>query len=482
MTHELYLYQKEKLNKPEMSGLKYIWEEIEKPLIPILSDMNRYGVNINMGMLNHLYENYSEKLAIAEKQVYEEIDKFKDKIEEYKIRHYDHKLSDPIMISSPMQLGILFYDILGYKTKSGKGTGVAELQEIDTPLTKAILEYRKMSKLIDAFLVSLPKRVEPSDGKIHTTLNQIGAETGRFSSSEPNLQQIPSRGDAKEIRRIFGATPGYIIMSSDFSQQEPRSLASLSNEPKMKEAYLSGKDLYATMASDIYKLPYQDCMEFYLDENGNKTDITNPEGKKRRSSVKSILLGIMYGRGTASVAEQIHSTVEEAQKIIDDFFESYPLIKTYTEEQQKLAKQRGYTITAWGRRRYINHIQLEKYEYKYNEKRPVDFNPLFTSKSVVQKEVSQDIKDEYNTKLEKASSYERRKIIEQAKKEGIDITDNSGYLAEAGRQVLNSIIQGSSADMSKKAMILLGTNQELKDLGFRMLFPVHDILCKLCRD
>lgn len=303
---------------------------------------------------------------------------------------------------------------------------------------------------------------------------------GRFSSSEPNLQQIPSRGEAKEIRRIFGATPGYIIMSSDFSQQEPRSLASLSNEPKMKEAYLSGKDLYATMASDIYKLPYQDCMEFYLDENGNKTDITNPEGKKRRSSVKSILLGIMYGRGTASVAEQIHSTVEEAQKIIDDFFESYPLIKTYTEEQQKLAKQRGYTITAWGRRRYINHIQSEKYEYKYNERRPVDFNPLFTAKSVVQKEVSQDIKDEYNTKLEKASSYERRKIIEQAKKEGIDITDNSGYLAEAGRQVLNSIIQGSSADMSKKAMILLGTNQELKDLGFRMLFPVHDEVIAEC--
>ena len=291
MTHELYLYQKEKLNKPEMSGLKYVWEEIEKPLIPILSDMNRYGVNINMGMLNHLYENYSEKLAIAEKQVYEEIDKFKDKIEEYKIRHYDHKLSDPIMISSPMQLGILFYDILGYKTKSGKGTGVAELQEIDTPLTKAILEYRKMSKLIDAFLVSLPKRVEPSDGKIHTTLNQIGAETGRFSSSEPNLQQIPSRGDAKEIRRIFGATPGYIIMSSDFSQQEPRTLASLSNEPKMKQAYLTGKDLYATMAADIYKLPYEDCMEFYLDENGKKTDVTNPDGKKRRSSVKSILLG-----------------------------------------------------------------------------------------------------------------------------------------------------------------------------------------------
>jgi DNA polymerase-1 len=149
----------------------------------------------------------------------------------------------------------------------------------------------------------------------------------------------------------------------------------------------------------------------------------------------------MYGRGTPSVAEQIHCSVEEAQKIIDDFFESYPLIKNYTEEQQKLAKQRGYTVTAWGRRRYINHIQSDKYEYKYNERRPVDFNPLFTAKTIAQKEVSQDIKDLYNAKLNESNSYQRRKIIEQAKQEGIDIIDNSGYLAEAGRQVLNSIIQ-----------------------------------------
>lgn len=218
MTYELFKYQKNKIEQPGMEGLKTIWETIEKPLIPILSDMNRCGVNINMGMLDNLYQKYAERLAIAENQVQAEIDKYKDKIEEYKVKHYNHKLSDPIMISSPMQLSILFYDIIGYKTKSGKGTGVSELQEINSPLTNALLEYRKMSKMIDAFLVALPKKVEPSDGKIHTTLNQIGAATGRFASSEPNLQQIPSRGEGKEIRRIFGATKGYIMMSSDFSQ------------------------------------------------------------------------------------------------------------------------------------------------------------------------------------------------------------------------------------------------------------------------
>lgn len=119
----------------------------------------------------------------------------------------------------------------------------------------------------------------------------------RFSSSDPNLQQIPSHGDGKELRRLFGASKGNVLLSSDFSQQEPRCLASLANETGMKQAYMTGKDLYATMASEIYKLPYEDCMEFYLDENGKKTDVTNPEGKKRRGNTKSILLGIMYRKG-----------------------------------------------------------------------------------------------------------------------------------------------------------------------------------------
>lgn len=482
MTLELFEYQKEKMDKPEFKGIKYVMENIEMPLLPILEDMQRTGVNINEGMLKDLYEKYSIKLEEAKSVVNAELEKYREQIKEYRIRHYDVKLDDPINLSSPLQLSVLFYDILGYKLKKGgRGTGINELQELNTPLTKALIDFRKMEKLIDAFLVALPKRVEPSTGKIHTSLNQYGAATGRFSSSNPNLQQIPSRGDAKELRRIFGASKGCILMSSDFSQQEPRCLASLANDEKMIEAYKTGKDLYATMAADIYKLPYADCMEFYLDENGKKTDKTNPEGKKRRSATKSILLGIMYGRGVPSIAEQIHSTTEEAQKIVDDFYEAYPTIKDFTEYVQENAKRDGFTTTAWGRRRYLKHIQDERYEFKYNDNRQIDFNPLFTSTKTIHQEVPQEIRDEYITQLENAkSSYQKSKIIETARDNGITIINNGSFIAEALRQCLNSVIQGSSADMSKRAMILLGTNEELKSLGFRMLFPVHDEVIAEC--
>lgn len=147
---------------------------------------------------------------------------------------------------------------------------------------------------------------------------------------------------------------------------------------------------------------------------------------------------------------------------------------------QENAKRDGYTTTAWGRRRYLVHIQDEQYSYKYNERRRVDFNPLFTSTSVINKKVSQDIKDKYNAELENANYYKQTKIIEKAQQEGIDITNNQSFIAEALRQCLNSVIQGSAADMSKKAMILLGQNQELKDLGFKLLFPVHDEVIAEC--
>lgn len=243
---------------------------------------------------------------------------------------------------------------------------------------------------------------------------------------------------------------------------------------------MTGRDLYATMAAEIYNLPYADCMEFYLDENGKKTDRTNPEGKKRRSATKGILLGIMYGRGIPSIAEQIHSTTEEAQKIVDDFYKAYPTIKTFTAEVQNEAKQKGYTTTAWGRRRKLKHIQDKPYEFHYNKNRKVDFNPLFTHTDTINKEVTQDVIDFYVEKLEKANGKWKYKIIEQAANDGIDIIDNHKYIAEALRQCLNSVIQGSAADMSKKAMILIGQNQELKDLGFKMLFPVHDEIIAEC--
>lgn len=216
MTLELFEYQYNKMHEKGNEGLLYVLENIEMPLLPILEDMQRTGVNLNQSMLQEFKAKYEIRLAEAERKVYAEIDKNKDKIEEYKVKHYKHKLDDPINLGSPSQLSVLFYDILGYKLKGGgKGTGVNELQELNTPLTNALLEYRKSAKLIDAFLVALPKQISDpergGDGKIHTSLNQYGAATGRFSSSSPNLQQIPSRGEGKELRRLFGASPRLYI-------------------------------------------------------------------------------------------------------------------------------------------------------------------------------------------------------------------------------------------------------------------------------
>ncbi len=172
MTYKLYEYQKKQFEKPEFERLYGVFRNIEMPLLPILEDMQRTGVNINQKMLKELYDKYDTKLKEAEQIVYKEIEPYKDAIQEYKIKHYKDKLDYPINIGSPLQLSILFYKIIGYKTKSGKGTGVHELEEIDSPLTRALLEYRKVQKLIDAFIVALPKRIEPTTGKIHTNLNQ----------------------------------------------------------------------------------------------------------------------------------------------------------------------------------------------------------------------------------------------------------------------------------------------------------------------
>lgn len=213
MTLELFEYQFKKMSDPEFAGIRYVMENIEMPLLPILEDMQRTGVNLNMAMCEAFKEKYSIRLAEAEQKVQAEINKYKEQVDEFRIKHFNKKLDDPILLTSPSQLAILFYDIIGYKLKDGsRGTGRAELQEINTDLTKALLEYRAMQKLIDAFIIALPKRVDTGfDNKIHTSLNQYGAATGRFSSSDPNLQQIPSRGEGKELRRLFGATPRLYI-------------------------------------------------------------------------------------------------------------------------------------------------------------------------------------------------------------------------------------------------------------------------------
>lgn len=448
MTYKLWEWQYSILDT-EFAESKDLFLNIENPLSYYVAEMQRTGVVYDKEASDELSKELYEAQAEKEKVVYSEIAKYQQQIDEYKLTHPKNPLENPINLKSEKQLSVLFYEIIGYKTKEGKGTGKEILKEINTPLTKAILELRTLTKLIDAFIVSLPGFIEPTTGRIHTNLNQDGTETGRFSSSKPNLQQIPARNPiGKRIRQLFKASPGYVMMSSDFSQQEPRVLCHLCGDEHLKKSYEEGRDIYAEMASKAFHTTYEDCREFYVDENGNKIigedgePIENVEGHKRRSRIKGVLLGLLYGESTATMAEGAGISTEEAQQIIDDFFRAYPKIQAYINEQQALAKKRGYTLTLWGRKRVIPRIQDEEFEFSYNENRKVDFNPMFWSDEKASEEVKPEVKEFYKKKLEKASFNQRMKIIENAKLAGIDIKDNRKYIAEANRKVVNSIVQG----------------------------------------
>ena len=468
MTYKLYEHQKEFFDKPENADVFKLFIETEVPLIEVTAAMTRTGVAIDMDLANKLKAEYTEKIEKLTTEVYEQIDLYKEEIIKYRMIHYNTKLQDPINFNSNDQLAILLYDIIGaINTDKEKPRGVGEdaLKKIDLPLTKAILEYRSVNKLLSTYIDAIPKKIEPYDGRLHAQFNQNGADTGRFSSSDPNLQNIPTSAG---IRCMFKASEGMYMVGADFSQQEPRILAHLCGDENMINAYRTGKDLYSTMASLAFKVPYEDCREFREDGSVNK------EGKKRRSHIKGIVLGLMYGRGDASVAENLGISIDEAKNLSNSLFEAFPKMKEYIEKSKIEAKKIGYTTTLWGRRRYLKHIQKDKYEFKYGINRPTNFDPLFDSNDDIDNEVPQNIKDHYTELLEKANYSQRKNIIYQAQNEGIIITDNSGYLAESERQVVNGIVQGSAADMTKRAMVALFNNKELKDLGFRLLMSVHD--------
>lgn len=468
MTYKLYEHQKEFFDKPENADVFKLFIETEVPLIEVTAAMTRTGVAIDMDLANKLKAEYTEKIEKLTAEVYEQIDLYKEEIIKYRMIHYNTKLQDPINFNSNDQLAILLYDIIGaINTDKEKPRGVGEdaLKKIDLPLTKAILEYRSVNKLLSTYIDAIPKKIEPYDGRLHAQFNQNGADTGRFSSSDPNLQNIPTSAG---IRCMFKASEGMYMVGADFSQQEPRILAHLCGDENMINAYRTGKDLYSTMASLAFKVPYEDCREFREDGSVNK------EGKKRRSHIKGVVLGLMYGRGDASVAENLGISIDEAKNLSNSLFEAFPKMKEYIEKSKIEAKKIGYTTTLWGRRRYLKHIQKDKYEFKYGINRPTNFDPLFDSNDDIDNEVPQNIKDHYTELLEKANYSQRKNIIYQAQNEGIIITDNSGYLAESERQVVNGIVQGSAADMTKRAMVALFNNKELKDLGFRLLMSVHD--------
>ncbi|ADL40350.1 DNA polymerase [Clostridium phage phiCTP1] len=488
MSYELAEFQRKYLNNTDADVVKRhlddvyrVMIDIEMPTVPAVLDMEIKGIKLDLDLNKKLSAKYRQKKAEVEEKLKIEFNKYDKEFKEFKIKHPDlaSRLSNPINISSPKQLGIFFYDMLGLKPvdrEKPRGTGADILGKFDVPVAKLILEYRELDKLLGTYIDKLPTVLSKRTGKIHCTFNQYGTVTGRFSSDSPNLQNIPSHN--KDIRKMFIPDDGNILIGGDYSQQEPRSLAHMSGDEKMIKAYKNGKDIYATIASYVYKVPYEECLEF------NPDGTTNTIGKQRRSNLKGVVLGIIYGRGVNSIAEKLNLTKKEAQSIIDEFFTLFPKVKQFTEDSIRMARELGYVTTLSGRRRRLPDINLPRYEFKYKDKSTSDnFNPFFdTADDVENDEVPEYVQLSYTAMLEKSRFDKKRKnvILSKARTEGISIKNNTGLIAQAERQCVNSRIQGSAADMTKIAMIALHNNKRLKELGYCMLIQVHDEIIGQC--
>lgn len=489
VTFELYEFQLPYLTpdhplciKQELVDVSYVFWNIEMPTIEVLADIEDTGVALDLNVAEQLTNKYIPII-----QSYEEA--FNRKVKEFGIeKHFD--------VSSPQQLAELFYDILGLVSPDKdkpRGTGKDILKELHHPIVDAVKDYRSVSTLVNTFVKKLPTTRNPRTGKVHCNYNQTGADTGRLACNDPNMQQIPNRGQSKEIRKMFMASPGYVLIGSDFSQQEPKLTAVLSNDQKMLESARNGGDVYSSVAAVAFNTTYENCLEFFPEGTpirhndkheweicdksvceklaDGKTD-TNYAGKNRRTQAKSIVLGITYGRGIASIAQQLGTTNEEAQKVYDTVIATFVGLQDLKDESDKMAKEKGYVTTIWGRKRRLPDMQLPPYSIKFSKN-------YSTATGIY--EVPENLLRLYNDKLSKCKGkYDVKKVIAEAKLDNIDIKSNQTYIARATRQCVNSRVQGSAADMTKLAMCKIAHDEELKRLGFRMLIQVHDEIIGEC--
>lgn len=466
MTTELFLFQHKFLDghSPECISQDLVeasdlFMNTEMPLIAIIAAMEDQGVLLDIKYAKELIVKYEQIMVETElkcnatiKQLLSEVTIPTEKFS---------KLSNPLNLGSPTQIAILLYDGLGLKSpdkRKPRGTGEDILEKLipNEPRLQCILDYREIQKLLSTYVNKIPNEAL-ADGKIHTGFNQYGAKTGRFSSSEPvNLQNIPAKN--KDIRKMFVADEGNVLCGGDFSQQEPRILAHISQDDKLIKAYEHNKDVYSTIGSNVFGVSYDDCQEFKAD--GTK----NPAGKERRGKMKVLVLAKMYGMGDRSVSDSLDISLKEAKNIGKTFDELIPGAKQAADDSQNMARQVGYVKTVYGRKRRLPDIQLPEYEI-----------------TRVGENVDEDEFSYYKGMFDKSWGNEKRSMITQIQSEyGLVIKDNSMKIADAERQALNSRIQGTAADITKKAMVAVGQSQLLKDLGYKMLMCVHDELIGQC--
>lgn len=480
ITFELYEFQKQYLDlNSEREDLKRVAEvfwNIEMPIVTIVGDTEDTGVKLDVEYCKQLSEKYSKLLEEKLARFYAICDMYKDEIQSYRIASKDNVLSDPINIGSPKQVAVLLYDVLKLKSvddRKPRGTGEEILSKMDHDVCDAILEYRGVAKLLSTYIDKMPNEINPKTGRIHCKFNQYGAVTGRFSSSDPNMQNIPSHNN--DIRKMFVADEGMYMISCDYSAQEPRLTAQMCQDEKMIKAYKEGKDLYCEIASIAFGVPYEECMEFRPD--GTK----NPDGKERRGQAKTIVLGVCYGRQIDSIAEQLGTTRNKAQEIYDKIMAAFPGLHQFMIDSQNMAIELGYVTTFWGRKRRLPNMQLPRYEFTLDSSKSDNFDPLFddTDESVF--DLTEEEIISYTRQLDSCRGWKQKAaLIESMKQHGITVKENTMKISDAERQCVNSRIQGSASDLTKKAIHLLGVNPQLKELGFELLLYVHDEIIGQC--
>lgn len=402
-TDAVFEWQDKVLRSSEYKNIRKHYIEVEAPQIEVVCGMQRRGINIDEQTAHELHNEYVELLNSLQ----QEMDDFFSS--RYGLRNINY--------GSSQQMATIIYDKLGCTpfTKGkekvpDRGTGEEVIEKLvekypQFHILNKLLLYRGTAKLLNTYIDSIPKQLSKNDGKLRGRFHSHGARTGRYSSSEPNLQNIPSHfnkqtgKDDSRIRNLFVPQKDYVWISADYSQIEPRILAYRSNDFIMLNAYNTGKDLYSLMASQVYNVPYEMCLE-----------ASGPEAKMRRDSMKRVLLGLMYGRQAASIGQQIGMNAKQAQQFVDNFFQQYPNIKQYIDETVRMGTLLGYVTTIYDRRRRLP-----------------------------------------------------------------DLNHPNEYIrAEAQRQAVNATIQGSSADITKRAMRDIYRNDWIIANDCHLVLTIHD--------
>lgn len=318
------------LDKLKETGMEELFTKIEMPLVFALYHMEKNGVRVNSDALKEYGDQLAVHIQALEKEIYEEA-------------------GETFNINSPKQLGVILFEKMqipgGKKTKTGYSTAADVLEKLapDHPIVSKILEYRQYAKLKSTYADGLAAYIGP-DGRIHGKFNQTITATGRISSTEPNLQNIPVRTElGRMIRKVFVPEEGYVFVDADYSQIELRVLAHCSGDTHLIEAYREARDIHRITASQVFHVPFADVTD------------------QQRRNAKAVNFGIVYGISSFGLSQDLSITRKEAAKYIDDYFQTYPGIKTFLDQAVQHAKDQGYAVTLFGRRRPVPELSSSNF-------------------------------------------------------------------------------------------------------------------------